>query len=106
MSQPKKYKMRPARKDAKGNLQQVPIGFINGHASALAAEGTHVVTPAIHNAFLCGDIEIDDYPHEPRPKARTHKEKAAKTPPKKSSNKASKTPKPAAESKAAKSEND
>ncbi len=106
MSQPKKYKMRPARKDAEGKLQQVPIGYINGHASALASEGTHLVTPAIHNAFLCGDIEIDDYPFEPRPKPRTHKEKSAKAPAKKATKKKSKTPKPADDSDAAKSETD
>ena len=80
MTQPKKYKMRPTRKDENGNLQQVPIGHINGHLSALASECTHQVTPAIHRAYMCGDIDIDDYPHERRgqPKKKASKKRASK----------------------------
>lgn len=64
MTHPKKYKMRPTRKKPGGGFQQVPIGFIKGRLSALASEGTHEVSPAIHRAYMAGDIDIDDYPHE------------------------------------------
>lgn len=64
MSERKKYKMRPARKNEKGQLQQVPIGYYKGKLSALASEGEYEVTPSIHRAFMCGDIDIDGYPHK------------------------------------------
>lgn len=84
MTEPKKYTMRPTRKKADGTFQMVPIGFINGHRSALASEGVHVVTPDIHRAYMSGDIDIDDYPHArkgeaPAPKKRKRKAPARET---------------------------
>lgn len=64
MSERKKYKMRPARKNAKGELQAVPIGYYRGKLSALQGEGEYLVTPTIHRAYMAGDIDIDGYPHE------------------------------------------
>lgn len=101
MSKPKKYTMRPTRKKPDGTLQMVPIGFIKGHKSGLSAEGEHEVNSHIHRAWLNGDIDIDDYPHErpaqggPKavPPAAKKADKKAKKSPKKSE-----TPKPSAKS--------
>ena len=112
MTEPKKYKMRPARKKPDGSLQMVPIGYINGHRSALASEGMHAVTPSIHRAYLAGDIDIDDYPYPrvPTKRAKPAKDDAAPAAKKASKSKTSSTAKPksddAAESKAEKAEQD
>lgn len=84
MSKPKKYKMRPTRTKPDGSFQMVPIGFVNGHRSALAGEGEHEVTPAIHRAYMAGDVDIDGYPYErpgaPKPAPKKRKRKAPETP--------------------------
>lgn len=82
MSARKKYTMRPARKKEDGTPQMVPIGLYRGLPSALAREGEYEVTPAIHRAYMAGDIDIDDYPHkrkgEEKPKPKRTRKKPAK----------------------------
>ena len=101
MSKPIKYTMRPTRKKKDGTFQMVPIGFINGHKSGLTAEGEHAVNSGIHRAWLNGDIDIDDYPHErpaqggPKAVPPAAEKKSGKRTPKRTTKK-TETPKPAA----------